>query len=483
MRFLDGQQPTTDLTYGDVFMVPSRSDVTSRFDVDLASDDGTGTTIPVVVANMTAVAGRRMSETVARRGGIAIVPQDIPSDVVADVVADVKSKDPVVETPVVVTPHDTVSTVLTLLGKRAHGAAVVVDADRRPVGVVTEHDCTAVDRFAQVHQVMSDDLVTLDAAQVEAEGLEATFDRMHSAKIHLAPVVRDGVLAGLLTRKGAVRSTVYSPALDAAGRLRVGAAVGINGDVAAKARELLDAGVDVLVVDTAHGHQTKMLQALEAVRGLDPRVPVVAGNVVTAAGVRDLAAAGADIIKVGVGPGAMCTTRMQTAVGRPQFSAVLECAAAARELGRHVWADGGVRHPRDVALALAAGASQVMIGSWFAGTYESPGDLHDDGTGRLYKDSFGMASARAVAARTASNGSPFARARKALYEEGISTGKMYLDPLRPGVEDLLDEITSGLRSSCTYAGARTLGEFAERALVGVQSAAGYAEGMPVATSW
>ncbi|WP_166848288.1 GuaB1 family IMP dehydrogenase-related protein [Isoptericola sp. BMS4] len=483
MRFLDGQRPTTDLTYGDVFMVPSRSDVTSRFDVDLASDDGTGTTIPVVVANMTAVAGRRMSETVARRGGIAVVPQDIPSDVVADVVADVKSKDPVVETPVVVTPHDTVSTVLTLLGKRAHGAAVVVDADRRPVGVVTEHDCTAVDRFAQVHQVMSDDLVTLDAAQVEAEGLEATFDRMHSAKIHLAPVVRDGVLAGLLTRKGAVRSTVYSPALDAAGRLRVGAAVGINGDVAAKARELLDAGVDVLVVDTAHGHQTKMLQALEAVRGLDPQVPVVAGNVVTAAGVRDLASAGADIIKVGVGPGAMCTTRMQTAVGRPQFSAVLECAAAARELGRHVWADGGVRHPRDVALALAAGASQVMIGSWFAGTYESPGDLHDDGTGRLYKDSFGMASARAVAARTASNGSPFARARKALYEEGISTGKMYLDPLRPGVEDLLDEITSGLRSSCTYAGARTLGEFAERALVGVQSAAGYAEGMPVATSW
>ncbi|MCA5893929.1 GuaB1 family IMP dehydrogenase-related protein [Isoptericola sp. NEAU-Y5] len=482
MRFLSGQQPTTDLTYGDVFMVPSRSDVTSRFDVDLASDDGTGTTIPVVVANMTAVAGRRMSETVARRGGVAILPQDIPVDVVADVVADVKSKDPVVETPVVVGPGDTVSTVLTLLGKRSHGAAVVV-ADGRPVGVVTEHDCGTVDRFAQVHQVMSDDLVSIDVAQLEADGLEATFERMHAAKVHLAPVVRDGLLAGVLTRKGAVRSTVYRPALDAGGRLRVGAAVGINGDVAAKTRDLLDAGVDVLVVDTAHGHQAKMLQALEAVRSVDPQVPVVAGNVVTAAGVRDLVAAGADILKVGVGPGAMCTTRMQTAVGRPQFSAVLECAAAARELGRHVWADGGVRHPRDVALALAAGASQVMIGSWFAGTYESPGDLHDDGTGRLYKDSFGMASARAVAARTAGAGSAFERARKALYEEGISTGKMYLDPLRPGVEDLLDEITAGLRSSCTYAGARTLAEFHDRALVGVQSAAGYAEGMPLATSW
>lgn len=482
MRFLDGQQPTTDLTYGDVFLVPSRSDVTSRFDVDLSASDGTGATIPVVVANMTAVSGRRMAETVARRGGIAVIPQDIPADVVADVVASVKAKDPVVETPVVVAPTETVATVLTLLGKRAHGAAVVVE-DGRPVGVVTEADCAGVDRFAQVRRVMSSELVALDAADVEREGLEATYERLHAAKVHLAPVVRDGVLAGVLTRKGVVRSHVYRPALDADGRLRVGAAVGINGDVAAKAKELLAAGVDVLVVDTAHGHQTKMLQALEAVRSVAPDVPVVAGNVVTADGVRDLVAAGADILKVGVGPGAMCTTRMQTAVGRPQFSAVLECAEAARGLGKHVWADGGVRHPRDVALALAAGASQVMIGSWFAGTYESPGDLHDDGTGRLYKESFGMASARAVAARTAGAGTAFDRARKALYEEGISTGKMYLDPQRPGVEDLLDEITSGLRSSCTYAGARTLAEFHERALVGIQSAAGYQEGMPLPTSW
>lgn len=483
VRFLPGQSPATDLTYGDVFLVPSRSDVTSRFDVDLSSDDGTGTTVPVVVANMTAVAGRRMAETVARRGGLAILPQDVPADVVAAVVADVKAKDPVIETPVVVSPHDTVHSVLTLLGKRAHGAAVVV-ADGRPVGVVTESDCADVDRFTQVAQVMSAEPQLLDAALLDGPGgLEAAFDVLHSARLDLAPVVRDGHLAGVLTRKGALRSSIYSPALDASGRLRVGAAVGINGDVAAKTKDLLGAGVDVLVVDTAHGHQTKMLAALEAVRSVDPDVPVVAGNVVTADGVRDLVAAGADILKVGVGPGAMCTTRMQTGVGRPQFSAVLECAAAARELGKHVWADGGVRHPRDVALALAAGASQVMVGSWFAGTYESPGDLKDDGTGRLYKDSFGMASARAVAARTAGSGTAFARARKALYEEGISTGKMYLDPARPGVEDLLDEITSGLRSSCTYAGARSLAEFADRAVVGIQSAAGYQEGMPVATSW
>ncbi|MFF2622275.1 GMP reductase [Oerskovia jenensis] len=482
MRFLPGQRPTTDLTYGDVFLVPSRSEITSRFDVDLSSDDGTGTTIPLVVANMTAVAGRRMAETVARRGGIVVIPQDVPTDVVADVIADVKRKDPVIETPVVVSPTDTVHTALTLIGKRSHGAAVVLDGDR-PIGVVTEADCLGVDRFTQVRQVMSAQPQVVDASVVTGPGgLEAAFDELHRSRRKVAPVVRDGRLVGVLTRRGALRSSVYSPALDGAGRLRIAAAVGINGDVKAKAAELLAAGADVLVVDTAHGHQVKMLQALEAVRSLDPQVPIVAGNVVTAEGVRDLVAAGADIVKVGVGPGAMCTTRMMTAVGRPQFSAVLECAQAARELGKHVWADGGVRHPRDVALALAAGASQVMIGSWFAGTHESPGDLHDDGTGRLYKESFGMASARAVAARTA-GGSPFQQARKGLYEEGISSSRMYLDPARPGVEDLIDEITSGLRSSCTYAGADSLTAFAERAVVGIQSAAGYEEGRPLPAGW
>ena len=326
---------------------------------------------------------------------------------------------------------------------------------------------------------------TVDLAIVEQgglRGLEAAFEKLHASRRKFSPVVRDGELVGVLTQVGALRSSIYQPALDADGRLRVAAAVGINGDVKQKALELLEAGVDVLVVDTAHGHQRKMLDALGAVRSLDPQVPVVAGNVVTAEGTRDLIAAGADIVKVGVGPGAMCTTRMMTAVGRPQFSAVLECAAEARRLGKHVWADGGVRHPRDVALALAAGASQVMVGSWFAGTHESPGDLHEDGNGRLYKESFGMASARAVAARTR-GGSAFDRARKALYEEGISSSRMFLDPRRPGVEDLIDHITAGVRSAATYVGATSLDELHERAVVGIQSAAGYEEGRPLPDGW
>ena len=477
MRFV-GPAPSFELTYDDVFMIPGRSDVPSRFDVDLTTSDGSGATIPLVVANMTAVAGRRMAETVARRGGLTVLPQDIPVPVVREVVDWVKGRDPVVETAVTLAPHSTVSEALALLPKRAHGAVVVVD-EGRPVGVVTESDCAGAERFAQLHQVMTPDPLTLHAP---IDPVRA-FDELDRKRRKLAPVVdADGVLLGLLTRTGALRSTIYRPALDGEGRLRVAAAMGVNGDVKTRAAQLLETGIDLLVLDTAHGYQQRMLDALAAVRALDPAVPVVAGNVVSADGTRDLIAAGADIVKVGVGPGAMCTTRMMTGVGRPQFSAVLDCAAAAAELGKHVWADGGVRHPRDVALALAAGASAVMIGSWFAGTYESPGDLHVAPDGRLYKDSFGMASARAVANRTSAE-SPFERARKALFEEGISSGRQFLDPARPGVEDLIDAITAGVRSACTYAGAATLPELHERALLGVQSAAGFVEGRPLHAGW
>ena len=478
MRFLNGTTPEYDLTYSDVFMVPGRSAVGSRLDVELATDDGSGATIPIVTANMTAVSGRRMAETVARRGGIAILPQDIPADVVADVITWVKSRDLVVETALTLAPDGH-------RGRRVEPAAQA-SARRRGGGrgrtagrVATEADCLGVDRFTQLSQVMSADPFTLPAGTPP----ERAFSLLHDGRHRLAPVLDpDGRCVGIMTRTGALRATLYSPAVDASGRLRVGVAIGVNGDVAAKAKLLLDAGADVLVVDTAHGHQEKMIAALQAVRALDPQVPVVAGNVVTAAGVADLVSAGAGIVKVGVGPGAMCTTRMMTGMGRPQFSAVLECAAEARRLGAAVWADGGVRHPRDVALALAAGASNVMIGSWFAGTFESPGDTFRSPDGQLYKESFGMASARAVRLRSASD-SAFERARKALFEEGISSARMYLDPVRPGVEDLIDMIVAGLRSSCTYAGARDLAEFHDRAVIGIQSASGYSEGMPVPTSW
>lgn len=478
MRFLHEQVPGHDLTYSDVFLVPSRSRPMSRLDVDLSTSDGSGTTIPIVVANMTAVSGRRMAETVARCGAMAVLPQDIPVEVVTDVVSWVKQRHTVYDTPIVMAPTGTVAEALSLLPKRSHGAAVAVE-DGKAVGVVTEADCVDVDRFAQVGSVMSTDLLTLP----DGIGPEDAYNRLHDGGHRLAPVVdASGGLVGILTRKRALRASLYRPALDDAGRLRVAAAVGIGTDAVGKAKALLDAGVDVLVVDTAHGHQERMLELLHTVRALAPAVPVAAGNVVTSEGVTDLVEAGADIVKVGVGPGAMCTTRMMTGVGRPQFSSVVECASRARELGVSIWADGGVRHSRDVALALAGGASNVMVGSWFAGTYESPGDALRDPDGRQYKESFGMASSRAVRLRTATD-TPFERARKGVFEEGVSRARMYIDPDRPGVEDLLDMITAGVRSACTYAGATTLEEFYRNAVVGVQSASGYAEGMPVDESW
>ena len=478
MRFLH-DLPAHDLTYNDVFMVPSKSLVSSRFDVDLSTPDQVGTNVPIVVANMTAIAGRRMAETVARRGGLVVLPQDIPLDIIEMVVEHVKSRHPIFETPITLAPEDTVGEALSLIHKRSHGAVIVVDTDNRPVGVFTEYDAVGFDRFTQLKNVMNLDMVCFTDSMPVAE----IHDKLIDQRLSFAPVVdKNGILVGAITRKGALRSTIYAPATNANGQFLTSVAVGINADPAKRAKALVALGVDVLVIDTAHGHQDRMLRAIEAVRSVAPTTTIVAGNVVTREGTRDLINAGADIVKVGVGPGAMCTTRMMTGVGRPQFSAVLESAEMARSMGKHVWADGGVRFPRDVALALAAGAANVMFGSWLAGTYESAADTLRDTEGRLYKESFGMASNRAVKNRTRAE-TAIERAKKELFEEGISTSRMYLDPVRPGVEDIIDQIVAGLRSACTYAGASNIEEFHDRAVVGVQSAAGYDEGRPLGTSW
>src|SRR5581483_7706181 len=246
--------------------------------------------------------------------------------------------------------------------------------------------------FTPLEQVMRTDLVTVP------DGLPAAkiYELLHRKRVTVAPVIKQQRVIGLATQKGALRSTIYTPAIDKHNHLATAVAVGINGNVADKVKKVLSIGADVTVLDTAHGHQQKMIDAIKIAKKASPDNLVVAGNVVTAKATRDLAEAGADIIKVGVGPGAMCTTRMMTGVGRPQFSAILECAPIARNLGKHVWADGGIRYPRDLALALAAGASNVMWGSMWAGTYESVSDIQLDTDGRLYKENFGMASKRAV---------------------------------------------------------------------------------------
>jgi IMP dehydrogenase len=475
-----GPAPSHDLTYSDVFLVPSQSEVTSRLDVSLAPGDGTGATIPVVSANMNSVTGPRLAATLARRGGLGVLPQDMHLQDLDAAIRWVKAQSVQFDTPLDFGPDDTVATALSQVPAVAGHGIVIHDANGRYLGCIVASRLATALPDARLGDLVHGALPSLDADDVD-NGRRA-FDVMTAADLEFAPVLRHGVVIGTLSRTSALRSTLYAPAIDADGRLRVAAAIGINGDVASKAKALVAAGVDVLVVDTAHGHQAGMVRALKIVSDLGLGVPVVAGNVVTADGVDDLIEAGANILKVGVGPGAMCTTRMMTAVGRPQFSAVLETAAAARSRGAFVWADGGVRYPRDVALALAAGASSVMIGSWFAGTIEAPGTLNTDAAGRLYKESWGMASTKAVKERF-ERLDPYEFARKTLFAEGISSSKIYLDPLRPSVEDLLDMITSGVRSSFTYAGASTVDEFHARALVGLQSAAGYEEGKALPVSW
>jgi len=480
-----GKQPTVDLTYSDVFLVPRRSGVTSRLQVDLTPHDGTPATLPLVASNMNSVTGPRLAAVLARRGGLGVLPQDMPLQDLDAAIRDVKAQPVLWDTPIVLPPSASVTDALRLLPAAA-GHGIVVASGDAPHEVGDVRGILPASRLATaLPDAQLGDLVHAGTPALDADDIGSerhAFDVITDAGVEMVTIAHHGHLVGTLSARSALRSSLYGPALDADGRLAVAAAVGINGDVASKARALAAAGVDVLVVDTAHGHQEGMLRALSEVSALGLGLPIVAGNIVTADGVRDLVEAGASILKVGVGPGAMCTTRMMTAVGRPQFSAVLETAEAARSLGAHVWADGGVRYPRDVALALAAGAASVMIGSWFAGTIEAPGELQRDVEGRLFKESWGMASTKAVQARFGRLDA-YERARKELFAEGISSSKIYLDPLRPGVEDLLDMITSGVRSSFTYAGASSVPEFHERALVGLQSAAGYEEGKALPVSW
>jgi IMP dehydrogenase len=484
-----GERPVVDLTYSDVFLVPRRSGVASRLDVDLSPRDGTAATIPLVSANMNSVTGARLAATLARRGGLGVLPQDMPLQELDAAIRWVKSQPVTWDTALVLPPEATVADAARLLPATEGHGIVVADASHAPAEGIAVDDILGIVPALRLGTALPDarlgDLARGRSASIDADDVDSArtaFDLIVATGADTVCVLHHGHLVGTLSRRSALRSTLYRPAVDASGRLIVAAAVGINGDVAAKATALAAAGVDVLVVDTAHGHQEGMLRALQAVAGAGLDIPVAAGNIVTADGVDDLVAAGAGILKVGVGPGAMCTTRMMTAVGRPQFSAVLETAEAARAQGAHVWADGGVRYPRDVALALAAGAASVMIGSWFAGTIEAPGELQLDADGRAYKESWGMASTKAVHDRFGRL-DPYELARKELFAEGISSSRIYLDPLRPGIEDLIDMITSGVRSSFTYAGAASVPEFRDRARVGLQSAAGYEEGKALPVSW
>ncbi len=476
MRFLHPERDALlELALDDVFIVPGYFEGGSRLDVSLTPGDFAGGSHPVVSANMNAVTGKRMAETMARYGGLGVLPQDMDLPTVDRIVRHIKQADPRFDTPLLVTPDATLRDVQGIIRKRSHGLVVVTDDDGKLLGVVTQSDLRDRDQYTRVDRLMSRTLVTLTPGTSNRDA----FVQFEQQRVRAAPVVDGtGRVVGVLTRDDAVRLDLLRPSLDASGRLMVAAALGISADAGRTAAALVEIGVDTLVLDTAHGHQRRMLEAIRAVRdAVGPAIPLVAGNVCTPEGTRALIEAGADVVKVNVGPGAMCTTRMQTGAGRPTFSSALHCARQARALGKHIWADGGVRAPRDVALYLAAGAARVMVGTWLAGTWESPGDIKEDREGHLYKENYGMASARAVGERTADL-DPFERAKKGFFREGISTSRIYMREGRESVGAILVEIITGLQSSFTYAGALDVESFHERAVIGVQTASAYAEGQP-----
>jgi len=476
MKFLHPERDEQlELALDDVFIVPGYFDGSTRLETDLTPVDFPGGSQPVVSANMSAVTGKRMAQSMARYGGLGVLPQDMSLATVERIVRFIKETDPRYDTPLTVVPTATLRDVQGIIRKRAHDMVVVVEDSGCPVGIVTQADLREKDQYSPVQGVMSPQPVTVP----EGTPNRKAFELLEANRVKAAPVVDGrGRLRGVVTRDDALRLDLVSPSLDSEGKLMVAAAVSISADVGSAAGRLLELGVDIIVLDTAHGHQRRMVEALREVRTMvGSQIPLVAGNVCTPEGVRDLVAAGADVVKVNVGPGAMCTTRMQTGVGRPTFSAVLACAREASREGKHVWADGGVRASRDVALYMAAGAARVMVGSLLAGTFESPGDVMEDRQAQLYKESHGMASARAVRERTAGL-DPFERARKSLFKEGISSSRIYITEGRESMSSILTEIVAGVRSAFTYVGAADCQEYQEKAVVGVQTSAGLVEGMP-----
>ena len=444
------------LTYDDVLLVPRESHVLPR-QVDTSSVLAPALTlrVPLLSAAMDTVTERNMAMAMAREGGLGIVHKNLSIEAQADEVRAVKKAvTGTVSDPITVGPETTLRQARGLMRRHdISGVPVVVDG--RAVGILTNRDL----RFEQqldraVREVMSTDLVTVPPGT----GLERAKVLMQQHKIEKLLVVdADAQLRGLITIKD-IESQGLHPhsVLDARGRLVCGAAVGVGGDRDERVAALVDAGVDVIVIDTAHGHSAGVLGAAEAVRSRWSDITLVVGNVATAEATRACIGAGAHVVKVGIGPGSICTTRVVAGVGVPQLTAVAQCAEVAHELGAAVIADGGLKTSGDVAKAIAAGADACMVGSMLAGTREAPGDevlLQ----GRRYKSYRGMGSIEAMRDGSADryfqdSSDPEADMRK-LVPEGI-VGRV---PYKGPVTDVVYQLVGGLRASMGYCGAPSIG--------------------------
>jgi len=475
MQFLNPEVDTQkELTFADLFIVQQYSDISSRRSINLTPNTPLSTTLPIISANMNSVTGKRMSETLARYGGMWVLPQDMSLDKMLEIINFIHNADTKFDTALTLKKEAKIREAQWIIWKRAHDSVIITDENNLPVWIITSWDMKDKDQYTTLWGIIqSKKLITSDTEV----SYEKAYQMMDAANISSLPIIgKDGKLKWMLTKKDAVRGDMYTPSLNKERKLNVSVALWING-YKDKIDALLDAWIDTIVLDTAHWLQKSMIDSISHVRNIVwSDIQIIAGNICTADGAKRLLEAGANGVKVWIWPWAMCTTRMQTGVWRPQFSAVKECSDVAHKLWWYVWADGWIKEPRDLALAIAAGASHAMIGSILAWTYESTWDIKEDGKGK-YKESHGMASSKAVLNR---NGdlSPIEQARRDMYNEGISTSRVYMKPGRSSVWDLLDDFTTWLRSTMSYTWASSIEDYQDDVIVWVQSNAWYAEGKP-----
>ncbi len=458
---LDGQIPE-GLTFDDVLLVPGKSAILpTQVDTRTQLTRHITLNIPVVSAAMDTVTESRLAIALAQQGGIGIVHRSMPINLQAMEVDKVKrSESGMIVDPVTIGPKDRISDALEIM-KKYKISGVPVTQNGKLVGILTNRDLRFEDRLnLPVEEVMTkENLVTVAVGTTleEAEGI------LHKHRVEKLLVVDNSYnLKGLITVKDIQKKIKYPNACkDEQGRLRVGAALGATGDYLERAAELVKSKVDVLVVDTAHGHSTRVLDAVEMLKEKFPQIDLVAGNVATFAGACDLIQRGVDGVKVGIGPGSICTTRVVTGAGVPQITAISDCARAAAKSGVPLIADGGVKFSGDLPKAIAAGASSVMLGSLFAGTEESPGEtiLYQ---GRSFKSYRGMGS---IAAMTAGSGDRYSQEKEVargevskLVPEGIE-GRV---PYKGLLEDLVAQLVGGLRSGMGYCGAASIQDLRER---------------------
>jgi len=460
------------LTFDDVLLVPGYADFLPK-DADLRTRlcRGLDLNIPLVSSAMDTVTEWRAAVIMAREGGLGVLHKNLPpGDQAREVLKVKRAESGMVVDPVAVRQDQPLEEAVALMRRFEISGLPVVEDDRTPVGILTSRDIRFEKNLAQpVSQLMTRNLVTVPPGVTQERAREL----LHAHRIEKLLVVgEDGKLVGLITIKDLLQAEKYPGAIkDALGRLRVGAAVGVGPDRVERVDALVEAGVDVLVVDTAHGHSQGVLDAVRAIRDAYPDLPVIAGNVATAAGTEALIDAGADGVKVGIGPGSICTTRVVAGIGVPQITAITDCAKAAERHGIPIIADGGIKFSGDVVKAIAAGASVVMVGSLFAGTEEAPGErvLFQ---GRTYKAYRGMGS---LGAMRRGSKDRYAQAdvdeADKLVPEGIEGRVPYRGPLSSVVYQLM----GGLRAGMGYTGCRTVPELQRNAVFIRQSPQGLRE--------